>query len=850
MAAKKKTTAAPVKPRAPRALKLYNTKRRFDVTAEPAGTASATARGDSFVIQQHDATRMHYDFRLELDGVLLSWAVPKGPSLSPREKRLAVQTEDHPVSYRNFEGNIPHGEYGGGPVIVWDRGRWTPEGDARAALKKGHLSFSLRGEKLQGRYSLVRTGGAVKEGPKSTWLLFKRSDEHAREGAEAEITRLLPNSVISDRTVQDVGKSLAAKHAPVRPPAKARAPRKAVPGKLAPLPALKDIEPQLATLVDHPPTGGDWLYEVKFDGYRMLAAVADGEVQLRSRNQLDWTRTFPAIAAALGRLDCASAILDGEVCYMTDEGRSSFQGLQGVLPRGGGEVPVAEQKRLVFYLFDVLHHDGVDVRRDSLAERKQRLRILLGKKPKAPLAYSAHVDALGRTAMAQACAAGLEGLIAKRADAPYRGGRGGDWLKLKCQQRQEFVIVGYLPAEGTRQGFRSLLLGLREGKALRYAGKVGTGFNDRSLRDIAAELRRRVVGKSALAKPPRLAGAVWVAPELVCEVEYTEMTRDGALRHPSFQGLRQDKPAREVRRERAVPVAEAGATPRTAAPGRLEVAGLRISHPERVMDQTSGVTKGELAEYHALVAPLLMPYAENRPLALVRCPQGDAQACFFQKQKMAGLGKAIRAATVAGHEILYTRSAAGILELVQFNAVELHAWGATMARVGKPDWLVIDLDPDVSLGFADVVESALEVRDALAKLGLKTFVKTTGGKGLHVVIPLVPDAGWEEAKGFTRSIAEALATYAPDRYVATMSKAKRAGKIFIDWLRNGQGATAVLPYSPRARPGATVAMPVDWKDLRRIDPREFTVRSAKAYLAKRRRDPWAEFFDSRQRLPI
>ena len=305
----------------------------------------------------------------------------------------------------------------------------------------------------------------------------------------------------------------------------------------------------------------------------------------------------------------------------------------------------------------------------------------------------------------------------------------------------------------------------------------------------------------------------------------------------------------KVRRERAVPVAEAVATPRTAAPGRLEVAGLRISHPERVMDQTSGVTKGELAEYHALVAPLLMPYADNRPLALVRCPQGDAQACFFQKQKMAGLGKAIRAGTVAGHEILYTRSSAGILELVQFNAVELHAWGATMARVGKPDWLVIDLDPDVSLGFADVVESALEVRDALAKLGLKTFVKTTGGKGLHVAIPLVPDAGWEEAKGFSRSIAEALATYAPDRYVATMSKAKRAGKIFIDWLRNGQGATAVLPYSPRARPGATVAMPVDWKDLRRIDPREFTVRSAKAYLAKRRRDPWAEFFDSRQRLP-
>lgn len=906
-------TAAPRR-RTPAALKRYNEKRRFDVTSEPRGEAAARSRGDAFVVQQHDATRMHYDFRLELDGVLLSWAVPKGPSLSPDDKRLAVQTEDHPVAYRNFEGNIPHGEYGGGPVIVWDRGRWKPDGDARAALKKGHLTFSLDGEKLKGRFSLVRTRSGPKQGPKSQWLLFKRSDEHVRSGAEAEITQREPNSVISGRSVKRVGDALAGKprraaaasestrSAKAKPPAKAA--KQA--GKASKQPALSSIEPQLATLVDRPPSTGRWVYEIKYDGYRMLASLDRGKVQLRSRNQLDWTRTFPGIAEALAKLDVASAVLDGEVCYVTEDGRSSFQDLQRVLPRGGGEIRADQQKQLAFYVFDVLHHDGVDVRDEPLVDRKLRLKILLGKKPPWPLVYSDHIEGDGHTAFTQACANGLEGLIAKRRDAGYHSGRSADWLKLKCHKRQEFVIVGYTASQA-RAGFRSLLLGVREGKALRYCGKVGTGFDQALLEDIGARLHKLVIDEPAVDDPPRMRDAIWVKPQLVCEVEYTEMTRDGALRHPSFQGLREDKPARQVKREKAVPVdaiededmqanrtdtetakPKRGKAARLSSPRKrgssragaagddeeapdsrlrgndrvssassrksrggstAEIGGVRISHADRVMDEASGLTKRELAEYHEFVAPLLLPYAQRRPIALVRCPQGDAQQCFFQKHKLPGLGDEVKKARIAGNEVIYVENASGILELVQFNAIELHGWGATMDAPDKPDWIVIDLDPDTALKFSDVVEAALEVRENLTRIGLTSFVKTTGGKGLHLVVPLQPHADWDTVKGFAQAIASTMAEQQPDRYVANMSKAKRKGRIFIDYLRNGQGSTAVLPYSPRARPGATIAMPIEWKDIRKLDPKEFTVRSAQRWLKKRKRDPWAELLGMRQRLP-
>jgi len=850
-AARKRAPAAKAsgKARAPRALALYNAKRNFGVSAEPRGEKAKSA-GHSFVIQQHDATRMHYDFRLELDGVLLSWAVPKGPSLDPSDKRLAVQTEDHPVSYKNFEGNIPEGEYGGGPVIVWDRGTWTPEGDARAALKKGHLTFTLDGEKLQGRFSLVRLRGPVAEGPKSNWLLMKRSDEHVRSGKAAQVTLLRPESVITGRTVQQVGTGEAAPK-----PARKTKGARATPPKptAARMPKLDHIEPQLATLVDRPPDDRNWVYEIKFDGYRMMASIDHGKVQLRSRNNLDWTSTLPDIAKDLGKLRIQQAIIDGELCYIDEQGRSSFQHLQNALPRGLGKP--GKPEHLVFYVFDVLFQDGADVRQETLLERKQRLRLILGSKPPARLRYSDHLEADGRTALLHACSTGLEGLIAKRPDAPYRSGRGRDWLKLKCQQRQEFVIVGMIRASGTRQGFRSLVLATRDGGGLKYAGRVGTGFSVESLRQLAAMLAPRSVEKSPLADPPRLPGVTWVKPDLVCEIEYTEMTADGSLRHPSFQGLRQDKSGAQVQREKPLPVAKLKAAS-TARPAKSadtmdgdSVGGVRISHPDRVMDAASGLTKLELARYHEQVSGLFMPYATNRPLALVRCPQGDAHQCFFQKHKMPGVGPHVQAARIAGQEVLYVDEPVGVLELVQFNVVEFHGWGVSMSDPRHPDWIVVDLDPDTSLKFSDVVDAALEVRDALAGLKLKSWVKTTGGKGLHVVVPLQPRADWTTVKDFAQAVARTLEQQNPARYVATMSKARRAGKIFVDYLRNGEGATAVLPYSPRSRPGAPVAMPVAWKDIAKLDPKEFTLRKALAWLRKRKADPWKDFLGTRQRLP-
>lgn len=874
MAARKKTAAAG-KRNTPTALELYNAKRRFDVTAEPRGAAARRSRGDAFVVQQHDARRMHYDFRLELDGVLLSWAVPKGPSLSTGEKRLAVQTEDHPVSYRNFEGNIPEGEYGGGPVIVWDRGRWTPEGDPREGMDKGHLTFKLSGRKLKGRYSLVRTRGGVAKGPKSSWLLFKRSDEHARSGEAAQITERLPQSVISGRTVAEVreelaraaAKSTAAGKSPAKKSAKksARAANKAAskarkggaessetggPPSSA-LPPFEGIEPQLATLVERAPASGDWVYEIKLDGYRMLAAIEGGQVRLRSRNQLDWSERFAPISRALARLKLGSAILDGELCYLDEHGKSSFQRLQNAMPRGAGTVPDRELRRLRFYVFDVLFHDGVDVRGEGLLERKQRLRILLGKKPPAPLVYSDHLEADGHTAFAQACRLGFEGLIGKRADAPYRGGRSRDWIKLKCSQRQEFVIAGMVPAEDSRAGFRSLIVAVRENGRLVYRGRVGTGFDNRTLSELGKRLRELAVDESPLDQAPKLRKVVWVKPELVCEIAYSEITRDGSLRHPSFQGLRQDKPAGEVVQERAGPPDKTAAKQPSAArkDGAVEVGGVRITHPERVVDESSGLSKGELARYHEAVAPLLLPYAMRRPLALVRCPQGNAEQCFFQKHALPGLSREVKRGRVGKQQVIWCESAAGILELVQFNAMEFHGWGATMDDPAHPDWIVFDLDPDVGLDFGDVSEAALEVREALQSLELRTFVKTTGGKGLHVLVPIEPALDWRSVKRFSKGVADALAARNPERYVATMSKAKRAGRIFVDYLRNGEGATAVLPYSPRARPGATVAMPVDWKDLSKLDPREFTVQSAGRWLKRRRKDPWKDFFTTRQRLP-
>ncbi|THD02482.1 DNA ligase D [Panacagrimonas perspica] len=838
----------------------YRSKRAFNITSEPAGTKAVRAGGRSFVVQKHDASHLHYDFRLEHGGVLLSWAVPKGPSLSPKIKRLAVQTENHPVAYASFEGSIPEGQYGAGDVLVWDRGRWEPDIDPDAGLQKGHLSFHLHGERLEGAFDLVRTrGGKAAQGPGSTWLLIKHADEHARAADEPPITEQFEDSVMSApaRAKTRTAKKQSAK---ALPPSKRASKAKVASGRKGARTAmaLEDIELQLATAVESPPTRGSWVYEIKFDGYRLLAAADGDDVRLRSRNHLDWTRTFPAVTAALQALDLPSCVLDGELCFVKPDGTTSFQELQRVLPRGGHKgTPPVEQAHLVFHLFDLLFHDDEDLRALPLLERKSRLRALLPKKPVVPLAYSDHVATDGRTALSQACQAGLEGLIVKRSDAAYVGGRSVHWLKLKCRRRQEFVIVGMASAQsGKRTGFRSLLLGLREEDGtLRYSGKVGTGFDETLLSDLSKRLGKMRVDATAVRNPPKERGLVWVRPELVAEIDFAEFTRDGLVRQASFQGLRLDKPATDVRRERAAPVRSVAgkksraASPDTDASGPLVVEDVNITHPGRVVDSPSGLTKGDLARYHERVSELMLPYAVDRPLALVRCPDGDASPCFFQKQKPRGTGKSVGHKRVGAHEILYARGARGILELVQFNAIEFHGWGARAAKPHRPDWIVMDLDPDAGLSFAKVVDAALEMREALASIGLESFVKVTGGKGLHVVAPIVPRAGWDEVKAFAHGIATAFAERSPERYVATMSKARRKGKIFIDYLRNGEGATAVLPYSPRARPGAPVALPVKWRDLKHVDPAEFTVREATRWLRKRRVDPWADFFELQQELP-
>jgi bifunctional non-homologous end joining protein LigD len=851
-------------------LAAYASKRDFIVTSEPPARV-AKGEGRSFVVQKHAASRLHYDFRLELDGVLKSWAVPKGPSLSPGEKRLAVEVEDHPVDYRDFEGTIPKGQYGGGEVIVWDRGLWTPIGDPHEGLRKGHLRFVVAGEKLEGGFSLVRIKGRGRES-RTNWLLLKAHDEYAKEGAKAEITERAPKSVLTGRTLQD----LASAPAPPPPPSRVKgsAGRPKTRGSGGARPAgkrrttkksgaeavLAQFEPQLGTLVDHVPEGPGWIFEMKLDGYRALAVIDDGDVRLISRNGLEWAERFSAIAEALQRIRVKNAVLDGEICFLDDQGKTSFQRLQNALSD-------KDQSSLAYCVFDILYRDGEDLRARPLLSRKEILATILAGE-RLPLKLSEHAEDSGALIYQEACRLGLEGIMAKRADAAYTSGRTRSWLKIKCGKRQEFVIIGYTAPRGKRTGLGALVLGVRDPGdkgALRFVGKVGTGFSAESLADLHRNLALLARATPPIPDAPRLRDVTWVEPKLVCEVRFSEWTDDGALRHPAFMGLREDKPAKDVVREReehveARPARRAAArlssTPRARSRARardgvepLVVRGVTITHEGRVVDEAAGVTKGEIARYYDAVADALLPYAKKRPLTIVRCPSGAGKKCFFQKHAMAGMADTIRRATVGEHEVIYISKAAGILDLAQFGVIELHAWGARLPAADKPDWIVLDLDPDEGLPYGRVVEAALEAREVLQSVGLKAWVKTTGGKGLHIVAPFRPRHGWDVVKGFARAVAEDFARRAPDAFTTTPAKAARRGKIFMDYLRNGEEATAVLPYSARARENITVAMPISWEDIRRVHPKDFTVRSVPGLLSRRRRDPWAELLASKQSLP-
>ncbi len=809
-------------------LRTYRRKRDFARTPEPHGRSgkSTKATGDSFVVQKHAARSLHHDFRLELDGVLLSWAVPKGPPTQPGQKVLAVRTEDHPLEYGTFEGTIPEGQYGGGTVMLWDRGTWTPEGDPQEGLRQGRLHFRLHGERLRGRWSLVRMGKGRKKSA-GNWLLIRRSEPDAA-AADGEVD--LDRSVATGRTMAEIAAGGSATG--TRQSRAGRPDPAALPGARSRAQPRR-LTPQLATLVQEPPAGAEWLHEIKFDGYRMLAFLDAGEVRLRTRTGQDWTDRFPTIAEAIAALPVAQAVLDGEVALLDAAGRSDFQGLQNSLDAG-------RDRELAFHAFDLPHCEGHDLTAVPLLRRKELLRSLLPPDADGPLRYSDHVVGHGPTFVQQACLLALEGAISKRVDAPYLGRRTRTWLKTKCLRRQEFVVGGYTEPGGSRRHLGALLLGLHRDSGLHYAGKVGTGFTEQSLADLARRLRPLASDASPFVDPPREAGVHWVRPRCVVEVAFTEWTRDGRLRHPSFQGVREDKPAAEVHRERPAAVT-----------GDATVAGIAISHPDRVVFPGLGLTKLELCRYYATVKDAILPGLRQRPLTLVRCPRGQRGQCFFQKHVTDGMPDQVRAIAVREKngktaDYVAVDDAKGLIALVQFGAIEFHPWSCRADRLDRPDRLILDLDPGPGVAFARVAEAANRLRELLAGLGLRGFPRTSGGKGLHVVLPIERRTPWAEAKAFARDLAAALARTDPNGFVLEASKAARRDRIFVDYLRNDRGATAVANWSVRARPGAPVAMPLRWDEVGpSLSPQDFTVATAPARLA---RNPWADLDNLRQVL--
>lgn len=781
-------------------LARYNAKRNFAKTAEPAGTLEP-GHGNSFMVQKHDATRLHWDLRLEVDGVLKSWAVTRGPSLDPDEKRLAVRTEDHPLSYATFEGTIPAREYGGGTVMLWDRGTWSPiAGKSAKDLDKGHLHFTLDGERMKGEWLLIRLKPRAKE-KRENWLL-RKIDDAAAGGTDTLVEEAL-TSVATGRTMAEIADGKPAKTSAASAPGKSPSPRKRGAAKAAPT----FREPQLCTLVDSVPAGTGWLHEVKYDGYRAMVAIGSSakgpQVKVYTRSGLDWTETFAAIAQAAAQLPVGSALIDGEIVAFK-EGRPDFSTLKDAIAEGGA---------MTLFAFDLLELDGEDLTALSTVERKDRLRALIENGER--IQFAEHVLGSGEELFETMCREGLEGVVSKRADAPYAGARNKTWLKAKCIQRQEFVIVGWTPSDKKR-GFKSLLLGLREGDSFRYAGKVGTGFSQDLMDDLSAQMAAlgtdepSVDAASLKTHRAALRGARWITPELVAEIAFAEVTPDKVLRHSSFVGLRGDKAADDVVAEVAEP-----------APSAPEV-HIKVSSRDRVIFPDSDVTKGELADYYAQISPIMLPWAGRRPISLVRCPQGRAKQCFFQKHDAGSFGEYVHHVDVREKDgsvepYLYVDDADGLVACVQMGTIEFHGWGSTIDPLEKPDRLVIDLDPDEGLDFADTKRAAEHVSAQLAELGLVSFPLLSGGKGVHVVVPLRPQAEWPAVKDFADRFARALAAAEPDRFVAVMTKAKRKGKIFIDYLRNQRGSTAIMPYSARARPGAPVAAPVSWTELRDID---------------------------------
>ena len=855
-------------------LRDYRRKRRFDVTPEPRGR-TARRQGHRFVIQKHAARRMHYDLRLELDGVMKSWAVTRGPSLVAGEKRLAVEVEDHPVEYNAFEGTIPAGQYGGGTVMIWDQGNWIPEFDPHLGLRKGHLEFTLEGEKLHGRWHLVRMHKRSGE-TKEPWLLIKADDAAAR--SDVDILEAQPLSVVSGRSIAEIaagegGKRVwhssksAAENVAAGATRKSRAARKAASGD-ASLPDF--IAPALAVGRDQPPSGKVWVHEIKYDGYRIQArldkAASGGEVRLLTRKGLDWAKRFPNVAAAVASLPVRTALIDGEIVVQDASGATSFPRLQAALEAGARD-------GFLYEAFDLLHLDGRDLAGLLLVERKAELaRLIASARDGAAIRYSGHIEDDGATVLRHICGMRLEGIVSKRKDAPYRSGRTDAFVKVKCGNAQELVVGGFVPSKALPKAIGALVVGHYDDGALVYAGRVGTGYSRDTARALWSRLQPLAVKRPPFDRIPpieaRRREVHWVAPQLVIEANFGGWSTDGMVRQAAFKGLREDKSPREVVRERAAAasaakpqpmrsVAAAAGAAASRGPGGEDGAGgaARFTHPDRVYWPDAGVRKRDLADYYRAVWDLMAPHVAGRPLSLLRCPDGITGQCFFQKHVSAGLDAAgLRTVTdVKGRQVIAVDDLDGLLSLVQAGVLEVHVRGSTIDRLDLCNRIVLDIDPGEDVAWSDVIAAARDVRVRLAGIGLDCFVKLTGGKGLHVVLP-IDAVDWAAAKSFAQAVALAMAADEPGRYVARMTKSARQGRIFIDYLRNAHEQTAVAAYSTRARPGAPVSWPVSWEELGRTTAgNQYSVRDIGRRLAGRlrdpRRDPWAALGSVTQRLP-
>jgi len=812
-------------------LARYWSKRNFAVTSEPRGEVAASGPALAFVVQKHHASRLHYDFRLELDGVMLSWAVPRGPSYDPKDMRMAIHVEDHPLSYNSFEGTIPPKQYGAGTVIVWDNGTWEPAVDPHQGLKDGKLVFELHGHKLVGLWELVRI---AKPGDKQEpWLLFKKRDKHAKPRTAYDVLSALPDSVIAK---------------PLKPPpASVAGPTGAV---KAPMPVT--LSPQLASLASAAPTSGAWSWEIKLDGYRLMARIEDAKVRLVTRGGHDWSAKMPALVEALHSLKLKSAWLDGEIVVMGKNGTPDFNALQNAFDLSHTEV-------IDYFLFDLPYFEGYDLRATPLVQRRQLLKQLLDEHPHEHLRFSADFDADAASILESARRMGLEGLIAKRKDAPYESRRTETWVKLKNKLRQEFVVAGYTDRSSGEAEIGSLLLGVHDDDGqLVYVGNVGTGWNAKAAAELKRRLKRTEVAASPFGARPLHqhrwavrdpAAQHFVKPMLVAEVEFSDWTPDSQIRHAKYLGLRVDKEAKSVQRESAV----MPQGPALVKAGSSVVAGIKVSHPERIIDASTGITKLELVRYYESVAGWMLPHLKGRPCSLVRGPTGVGGELFFQKHieslQITGV-KELDAALWPGHaSLLEVPTAKALVGAAQMNVIEFHTWNALVRRIDQPDRVIFDLDPGEGERWERLQEAATLVRGLLQELGLRSWLKTSGGKGLHVVVPLTPRDDWDTVKAFAQGVVQHIAQVIPQRFVARMGAANRVGKIFVDYLRNNHGSTTAAAYSARSRPGLGVSMPIAWDDLaalKRSD--QWTVRTAREHLSFQSVDPWLDYWTFKQTL--